>query len=314
MDIVDVATIIAVCVMIVVPVVAYFRKLMMLYALIIANVVVFFITLVVSESVYNLGFVPVYLLPENTLNLYTLFTCMFVHGGFFHLFGNMLVFFFIGMAFEERVGWKKFLVVYLLAGVCGTLTHSIVNLGTQHMGTLLVGASGAIFGVMGAMAFSYPRDEVVMPIPLGFFMILRRIKVIYAVLIFAVIETVVVILDVQDATAHFAHIGGLIGGAVLAAIFIRGVKTHTKEGRTIYYDPYSPQKSRGINFSHLKELATTSELKDMLKKIENETIPQAQDIWLAHFLEKTKCPRCGKPLNHFDKRIWCEDCGFKTSY
>ena len=180
--------------------------------------------------------------------------------------------------------------------------------------TTLIGASGAIFGIMGAFAFSYPRDEVVMPIPLGIIMVLRRIKVIYAVLLFAIIETIVVMLDVQDTTAHFAHIGGLIGGVILAAILIRGGKTHTKEGRTIYYDSYSSQKTRKINMSHLRKLATTPELNEMLHKIEKETVPQVKDIWLEHFFEKTKCSKCGRKLNHLDGKIWCEDCGFKTDY
>jgi len=235
---------------------------------------------------------------------------MFVHSGFLHIFGNMLIFFFIGMAFEQRIGWKKFLIIYLLTGVCGALTHSLLNLGSS---TILIGASGAIFGIMGAFAFSYPRDEVVMPIPLGIIMILRRIKVIYAVMIFAALETVIVMFDVQDNTAHFAHIGGLVSGVIIAALLIKN-KTHTKLGETIYYDPHSPQKQRKIDFSNLRKLAETHEQKKLLKRIEDETVPQVRDVWLEHFLEKTRCPKCRKTLNHFDGKIWCEDCGFKTNY
>jgi hypothetical protein len=236
---------------------------------------------------------------------------MFVHGGPIHIFGNMIVLFFVGVAFEDRIGPKKFLIIYILTGFCGTLAHSFLNLGSEIP---LIGASGAIFGIMGAFAVSYPRDEVVMPIPLGFFMILRRIKVIYAVLIFAVLETVIVFLDVQDSTAHFAHIGGLIGGFVLAAILLRGRRTHTKEGKTIYYDSSIPQKPDNIDFSKLDELANTAELKETLKKIKNESVPQVRDIWLEHFFEKARCPKCKNILNHFDRKIWCEKCGFRTKY
>ena len=197
-----------------------------------------------------------------------------------------------------------------MTGVCGTLTHSLLNLGSS---TILVGASGAIFGIMGAFAFSYPRDEVVMPIPLGIIMILRRIKVIYAVMIFAVLETVIVMFDVQDSTAHFAHIGGLVSGVIIAALLIKN-KTHTKLGETIYYDPHSPQKQRKIDFSNLRKLAETHEQIEMLKRIENETVPQVRDVWLEHFLEKTRCPKCGKTLSHFNGKIWCEECSFKTNY
>ena len=167
---------------------------------------------------------------------------------------------------------------------------------------------------MGAFAASYPRDEVVMPIPLGFIMILRRIKVMYAVLIFAALETVIVFLDVQDQTAHFAHLGGLIGGVVLALIFLRGRRTHTKKGETIYYDSYQAQRPRNINYSNLEKIAKTEDQKQMLEKIKNESVPQVKDIWLEHFLDKLNCPKCGSKLNHFNKKIWCKNCNFKSNY
>jgi len=283
---ISLVSIIAICVIIGTLVIAYAKKLLITYALIFANFIVFVISVIFPEVIYDLGFRPIYLSLEFIPQLYTLFTSMFIHGGFLHIVGNMLVFFFVGMAFEQRVGWKKFLTIYLLTGVCGALTHSLLNLGS---GIVLIGASGAIFGILGAFAFSYPRDEVVMPIPLGIIMVFRRIKVVYAVLIFAVMETVIVMLDVQDTTAHFAHIGGLVSGVVLAAIIIKNKRTgtgNTASAETIYYDSSYPLKIRKINFSVLRE----------------------------HFLERTKCPKCNKPLNHFDGKTWCEDCGFKINY
>ena len=317
---IDPISVIAICIMIGTLVVAYAKKLMITYALIIANFVVFILTIIfqvqtpygpVSVIVWDLGFRPIYLSLNYSPQLYTLFTSMFIHGGFWHILMNMLVFFFMGTAFEQRIGWKKFLVIYLLTGVCGALTHSLFNLGST---VILIGASGAIFGILGAFAFSYPRDEVVMPIPLGIVMILRRIKVIYAAVLFAAIETVYVYLGAQDQTAHLAHIGGLVSGLILAAVLIRGVKTHTKEGRTIYYDSYAYQKPRQVDFSTLDKLAENSEQKEMLKHIQNESVPQVREVWLEHFLERTRCPKCKKPLNHFDGKIWCENCGFKTGY
>lgn len=149
-------------------------------------------------------------------------------------------------------------------------------------------------------------------------MVFRRIKVIYAALLFAAIETVIVMFDVQDSTAHFAHIGGLISGVALAALLIknRGFKELDSKPKpeTIYYDSYSPQKPKKINFSNLRKLAETQKQKEMLKRIEHETVPQVRDVWLEHFLEQTKCPKCGKTLNHFDNKVWCEECGFKTNY
>jgi len=311
---ISLVSIIAICVIIGTLVIAYAKKLLITYALIFANFIVFVISVIFPEVIYDLGFRPIYLSPEFMPQLYTLFTSMFIHGGFLHIIGNMMVFFFVGMAFEQRIGWKKFLTIYLLTGVCGALTHSLLNLGS---GIVLIGASGAIFGILGAFAFSYPRDEVVMPIPLGIIMVFRRIKVVYAVLIFAVMETVIVMLDVQDTTAHFAHIGGLVSGVVIAAIIIKNKRTgtgNTASAETIYYDSYHSSKLRKINFSVLRKLATTPDLVDELKRIESETLPQVRDVWLEHFLDRTKCPRCNKPLSHFDGKTWCEDCGFKIEY
>lgn len=312
-------SILAICIMIGTLVFAYIKKWMITYALIIANIVVFILTILFyypppydkfSVLIYELGFRPEYLSLQHIPQLYTLFTSMFIHGGFLHIFGNMLIFFFVGLPFEQRIGRKKFLTIYLLTGVCGTLTHSLLNLGSP---TILIGASGAIFGIMGAFAFAYPRDEVVMPIGIGI-MFLTRIKVIYAVIFFAAVETFIVWLDVKDTTAHFAHLGGLISGVVLAALLIRRQKTHAELGKTIYYDSFNPLKTEKIDLSNLKKLATSAELKEELKNIEAETLPQVRDVWLEHFIEKTRCPKCGKSLNHFDKKIWCESCGFKTNY
>jgi membrane associated rhomboid family serine protease len=311
MDMTTTLSIVAISIMIVALIVAYVKKIMMTYALIFANVLVFIITFIFPSVVYNLGFSPSYLSIEGIPKLYTLFTSMFIHGGILHIFGNMLVFFFMGIAFEDRIGWKKFLIIYLLAGVCGTLTHSLLNIGSE---IILVGASGAIFGILGAFAFSYPTDEVVMPIPLIFIMIFRRIKVMYAALIFGLMETAFAYFGTQDGTAHFAHIGGIIGGAVLAVILIRRNKTHTKEGKTIYYDSFSPKQKKNIDYVTLNKFATTPKLKDMLQKIQNETIPHAQDLWLEHFIEKAKCPKCGKSLNHMGREIFCKNCDYKTKY
>jgi membrane associated rhomboid family serine protease len=303
---------------------AYLKKFMMVYALIISNIIIFIITIIFEyEIIYGgffyveylpyagLSFRSIYLNIEYSPQIYTIFTSMFIHGGFTHIFGNMLVFFFIGTALENRIGSKKFIIIYLLSGISGALLHSFTDLGSPIP---LLGASGAIFGIMGALVFAYPRDEIVMPIPLGFFMVLRRIKVVYAVLLFAIIETIIVFLDVQDQTAHYAHLGGLIGGFILAAILLKGNKTHTKDGKTLYYDSFAPQKTREIDFSKLKKYVTTPELNEIFNKIKNENVVQVRDIWLEHFFEKVHCPKCSNKINHFDSKIWCEKCGFKDSY
>jgi hypothetical protein len=293
-------------------VVAYLKKISLTYAIIIANFFVFLISLFFRTQIINeLGFRPAYLSLEMLPNVYTLFTSMFVHSDFLHILGNMFVFFFMGIAFEQRIGPKKFILIYLITGVCGALAHSLLNIGSM---VPLIGASGAIFGILGAFAYAYPRDEIVMPVPIGI-MFIMRIKVIYATILFAVFETVIVMFSVQDSTAHFAHLGGLASGVILAAILLRNRadrQTQTTGSRPLDY--MQIKKDDTINFSHLIKLVKTAEEKKILQRIEKEDVLQVRDMWLEHFLEKVTCPVCNKPLNHLDRKIWCEQNHFQTDF
>jgi membrane associated rhomboid family serine protease len=305
-------SLVAIGIMIGTIVVAYLKKITLTYAIIIANFFVFLISLFFRTQIINeLGFRPIYLSLEMFPNVYTLFTSMFVHNDFLHILGNLFVFFFMGVAFEQRIGPKKFLIIYLITGVCGALTHALLNIDSM---VPLIGASGAIFGILGAFAYAYPRDEIVMPVPIGI-MFIMRIKVIYATILFAVFETIIVMFSVQDSTAHFAHLGGLASGVILAAILLRNRaerQTQTTGIRPLDY--MQIKKDDTINFSHLTKLVKTAEEKKILQRIEKEDVLQVRDMWLDHFLEKITCPVCNKPLNHLDRKIWCEQNHFQTDY
>ena len=306
-------SLISIAILCIVLAISWKKKILITYSLIIANFIIFVITLLNQSVIYELGFKPIYLSLEQLPQLYTLFTSMFLHGGFAHILGNMIVFFFMGIAFEQRIGKKNFIVIYLITGICGALAHSFFNLGSD---TVLIGASGAIFGILGAFAYSYPRDEVVMPIPLGFIMVFRRVKVMYAAALFAILESVIVFLGVQDNTAHFAHIGGLLSGVILAAILIgkQGEKTDQTDPALFYYNPTQETTKKKIDFSTLRKLAITPELRDLLSKIEHENVVQVRDIWLDHFLDKTTCPICSKSLKHSHRKVWCEDDHISMEY
>ncbi|KYK23597.1 hypothetical protein AYK25_09950 [Thermoplasmatales archaeon SM1-50] len=303
---------VALAIMIGTLVVAYLKKITLTYAIIIGNFFVFLISLLFRIQIINeLGFRPIYLSLEYFPNTYTLFTSMFVHSDFLHILGNMFVFFFMGVAFEQRIGPKKFIVIYLITGVCGALTHSMLNIGSTIP---LVGASGAIFGILGAFAYAYPRDEVVMPVPIGI-MFIMRIKVIYAAILFAILETVIVWFSVSDGTAHFAHLGGLASGVIFAAILLgkRSERTaHTAMPGPLDY--MQIKKTDSINFSQLKQLVKTPEMNKILQRIEKEDVLQVRNMWLEHFLEKVTCPVCNRPLNHLDRKIWCEKNHFQIDY
>lgn len=311
-------SIIAIAIMISSLVLAYYKKWMMTYTLMIANFVIFLITMMYYKTILpELGFRPVFLSVEYLPNIYTLFTSMFLHAGFMHIFGNMLVFFFIGIAFEQRIGWKKFIAIYLLTGVFAAIFHAVtvpyIYPGSYNPWTPLVGASGAIFGIMGAFAFSYPNDRVVMPIPM-FILMIVKVRVIVAVMIFIALETVITIVSGGlTQTAHFAHFGGLIGGMIFAAILIRN-KTHDKKGQTIFYDETQQSIPENVDFSNLEKIATTPELEKTFEKIKNESLPEVRKIWIDHFIEKAHCPKCNNKLKDNDRKIVCKNCGFKTRY
>lgn len=312
---ISIISLIAIIIMLGGIILSYVKKWMLTYALIFTNFIVFVISLFFDAQIIGeLGFRPIYLTPELFPQIYTLFTSMFVHSGFLHIFGNMLVFFFIGMAFEQRVGWSRFLVIYLLTGVLGSLTHSVLNLGSPIP---LVGASGAIFGIMGAFAYAYPNDEVVMPIPLGFIMVFRKIRVIYAVLIFAALETFIVLIGGQDNTAHFAHFGGLVSGVIIAALLLKryaSKPTDSFSSGPQYNISVSEVPRRPYDFSKLTPIATTLDLQQMLNRVKVETVPQVQEVWLEHFIEKATCPVCHHQLKQFNRKIWCDNCDYSTTY
>ncbi len=292
--------------------ISYYKKFMLTYTLIFSNFIIFILTFFYPRILFELGYRPIYLSLEYLPMNYTLITSMFLHGGFDHILGNMIIFLFMGFAFEQRIGWKKLLIIYILTGLCGAISHSLLNLGSN---IILIGASGAIFGIMGAFAYSYPKDEVLMPIPLGFIMVFRRIKVIYAVLIFAALETIIVIWGSPDNTAHFAHLGGLVSGIIISALIVgdRGKKL-PKPNSYVYYDKSEIPKNKKIDFTKIKKLATTPDLKEIYNRIENENVLQVRDVWLENFFDKATCPICGKKLKHFNGKVWCENNHYKIEY
>ena len=246
---------------------------------------------------------------------------MFLHSGFLHLLGNMITLFFIGLALEQRIGWKNYFIVYILGGIGAVLIHSLIYLNDPtHQGIPLVGASGAIFAVMGAIAYSYTNDTIVMPIPLGFIAIVRPIRAIYAVGLFAALETFFAFQDNMDSTAHFAHLGGLITGVLIAVLLIgkngSRIKSTIRAGKskTRYYNPYNQPSYDHINYDTLRQFASTPQLNSQLNRIQTETVDQVRDIWLQDYLEKIRCPTCGRPLQHQNRRLSCPQGHINVKY
>ncbi|UCC73344.1 MAG: rhomboid family intramembrane serine protease [Gemmatimonadota bacterium] len=132
---------------------------------------------------------------------WTIITYMFVHGGIFHVFMNMLFLFFFGPPLEERWGGKEFVKYYAICGIGGALFNLVFGEG------VIIGASGAVYGVMLAYALNWPDSVVWIWV-----LVLLPIKAKYLVLCLGAISFFSAFGGAADGIAHFAHLGGLVVG------------------------------------------------------------------------------------------------------
>jgi membrane associated rhomboid family serine protease len=148
--------------------------------------------------------------------LVSLITAMFLHGGFMHLFGNMLYLWIYGNNVEHRLGGPAFLFWYLATGVAATLFHGLFNMGSQIP---LVGASGAISGVLGFYLVWFPRHVVkIWMFLIPFYVGVVRISATIVLIMYLVLDNLLPMLmsGGQGGVAHGAHIGGFIAGMAVA--------------------------------------------------------------------------------------------------
>ncbi len=191
--------------------------------LIIGNVVVFVLQFMQPpelqvQTVYTWGAIPLRLFTGgNPLDWVTLITSMFMHGGLLHLGGNMLYLWIFGNNIEDRLGHVKFFFFYILCGLVAALGHALLNRASDIP---MVGASGAISGVLGAYILLFPRAHVMVLII--FFFILRFIAVpAFVVLgLWFVMQLSGILGGTSEGggVAYMAHIGGFVFG--LAAIYL----------------------------------------------------------------------------------------------
>lgn len=146
--------------------------------LIAANILVYFYQVSLGAGAANfvgdLGLIPYEVMNDVELSrgmavpaAVTFFTAMFLHGGFFHLGGNMLFLWIFGNNVEDATGHFRFIVFYLVAGLAASWTHVLLNTSSRLP---MIGASGAVSGVLGAYLLLYPRARVLTLIPIGFFL------------------------------------------------------------------------------------------------------------------------------------------------
>ncbi|MEO0729025.1 MAG: rhomboid family intramembrane serine protease [Pseudomonadota bacterium] len=146
---------------------------------------------------------------------YTLVTYMFFHGDMAHLLGNMMFLWVFGDNVEDAVGHLKFLLFYILCGVAAAVTHTLI---TGDSPRPLIGASGAVAGVIAAYLMLHPRITVWV---LALKILPLQITAAIALGLWIAIQVVMVFLPQVGPVAWWAHIGGLVAGAVLILFFRR---------------------------------------------------------------------------------------------
>jgi len=148
----------------------------------------------------------------------TLLTTLFVHGGFVHLLGNMLFLWTFGDNIEDCMGHVRFAIFFLLTGAIAALCHAGWDMDAR---VPLVGASGAIAGVLGGYILLYPKSRILVGIPLGPLFLPIRLRAWLLIGIWFALQLFNVISSGIDGggTAWLAHIGGFIAGLVLLPIF-----------------------------------------------------------------------------------------------
>ena len=202
--------------------------------LVVANVLVFFAQLAMGPMtervIHTFGFIPARLVNPGTYQYavwevaITLVTSLFLHGGFVHLFGNLIYLWVFGGAVENAIGHARFLLLYLACGAVGSLTHTVLFPGSTIPS---IGASGSIAGLLGAFLVLRPRARIVTLFPLVVYWAMAEIPALLFLPVWFGMQFFNGFLSLQAARgtqevagiAWWAHVGGFLFGALIAGVF-----------------------------------------------------------------------------------------------
>ncbi len=196
--------------------------------LIVVNVIVFFFEYQTGfvAMIERFGAVPIYILSGQRIE--TLLTSMFLHGGFMHLAGNMLYLWIFGDNIEHYLGHGRFIVFYLTCGLLAVAAHIVLG-GVSDVP--MVGASGAISGILGAYLVKYPKARVLVLIPIIWFLTIRHIPAIFVLGFWFVMQLFSGLGSIGaegGGVAFWAHIGGFVAGAALIMVFPQRRRSRAK--------------------------------------------------------------------------------------
>jgi membrane associated rhomboid family serine protease len=202
-------------------------------SLIVINLIVFFreISLTnqgLNQLTYTYGLIPAQVASQlaTGVPLLTLaipfITAMFLHANWLHIIGNMLYLWIFGDNVEDRIGHLPYLFFYLLVGVAGSIVYCLASPASQ---VPIIGASGAIAGILGAYFVLYPKAKVLTLLPLFFFITLVEVPAIWFLLLWFGMQVVNGFATslAADSVAWWAHIGGFVTGALLINLFSKQV-------------------------------------------------------------------------------------------
>ncbi|HET7538762.1 MAG TPA: rhomboid family intramembrane serine protease [Polyangiaceae bacterium] len=164
-----------------------------------------------SYVISGYGLVPTRISADPSGEAFTVFTSMFMHGGLGHLAGNLLFLWIFGDNVEDAIGHGRYIAFYLACGICAALSQVLTNVGSPAP---MVGASGAIAGVLGAYLVLYPRAPITVFV--GFFLISLPAWVVVGFWFLLQLSGgwAALGLDSVSGVAFFAHIGGFLAGVL----------------------------------------------------------------------------------------------------
>jgi membrane associated rhomboid family serine protease len=195
--------------------------------LIAANVAAFLYELqlgapALERFIFTWGVVPTQIAGDLTGSWPTIFTSMFLHGGWFHLISNMWFLYIFGDNVEARLGGIRYLLFYLLSGVAAVLLQTyLLPASTVPM----IGASGAIAGVLGAYLISFPHSRIASLVPIIFIFTIIEVPAVIFLVFWFLSQLYSGWFAMQGASASgiawWAHIGGFVFGVLMVSFFAR---------------------------------------------------------------------------------------------
>lgn len=171
--------------------------------------------------IFSNGLIPAQFLADMNGEWKTVFSSMFLHGGWFHILSNMWILFIFGDNVEARMGGVRYLVFYLLSGAAAAFLQIVVDPASQ---TPMIGASGAVAGVLGAYLILFPHSRIASLVPIFFIFTLVEIPAFIFLVFWFLSQLYSGLFALQGSAggiAWWAHIGGFVFGLFIASFFRR---------------------------------------------------------------------------------------------